>query len=130
MHATALGGRPPLHLTADLFDCRCPPGLLSSGAWLADLCRHVTLDAGLTLVGEHWRKAAPFQGAPGGVRGTLLLAESHLAVQTWPERAGVTLDVHVCNATQDNKHRAEALVSALLAAFAPGRSSIPLQASP
>ncbi|MBC5784589.1 polyamine aminopropyltransferase [Ramlibacter sp. USB13] len=111
-----------LHLTADLFDCRCPPALLTSAAWLADLCRHATREAGLTVVGEHWHKFPSYQGEPGGVTGMLLLAESHLAVHTWPERAGVTLDVYVCNFSEDNSPRAEAVMSALLAAFAPVRA--------
>lgn len=110
-----------LHLTADLFDCSCLPGLLASAASLADACRRTTLAAGLTIVGEHWHKFPPYQGGAGGVTGMLLLAESHLAVHTWPERGGVTLDVYVCNFTEDNSHRARAVVSDLVAAFAPAR---------
>src|SRR3954447_16132239 len=100
-----------LHLTADLFDCRCPPALLKSAASLGDLCRRATMEAGLTVVGEHWHKFPGFAAADGGVTGMLLLAESHLAVHTWPERAGVTLDVYVCNFTEDNSHRAHAVVT-------------------
>jgi spermidine synthase len=106
-----------LHLTADLFDCRGPAALLTSAAALAHLCRGATLRAGLTIVGEHWHKFPSHAGAHGGVTGMLLLAESHLAVHTWPERGGVTLDVYVCNFTGDNSHRAQDVVSALLAAF-------------
>lgn len=112
-----------LHLTADLLECRCPSGLLTSAARLADACRQATLDAGLTIVGEHWHKFPSFQGAPGGVTGMLLLAESHLAVHTWPELGGVTLDVYVCNFTEDNSQRAEGVVATLVGAFQPGRSA-------
>jgi len=55
------------------------------------------------------------------VTGALLLAESHLALHPWPERAGVTLDVYVCNYGADNSARAEALLARLEAAFAAGR---------
>jgi S-adenosylmethionine/arginine decarboxylase-like enzyme len=55
------------------------------------------------------------------VTGVVLLAESHLAVHTWPERGGVTLDVYVCNLGRDNSAHAEALLEALLARFAPTR---------
>ncbi|MFN4148769.1 MAG: polyamine aminopropyltransferase, partial [Rhodocyclaceae bacterium] len=51
-----------------------------------------------------------------------LLAESHLAVHTWPERRGVTLDVYVCNFCQDNSAKAERLATALIAAFQPAQS--------
>jgi S-adenosylmethionine/arginine decarboxylase-like enzyme len=55
------------------------------------------------------------------VTGVVLLAESHLALHTWPELAAVTLDVYVCNHAADNSARAEALLQALETAFAPGR---------
>jgi S-adenosylmethionine decarboxylase len=49
----------------------------------------------------------------------VLLAESHLAVHTWPELGAVTLDVYVCNLGGDNSGRAEALLRRLELAFAP-----------
>ena len=64
--------------------------------------------------------ALSFAG-PGGVTGVVLLAESHLAVHTWPELGAVTLDVYVCNLAGDNSAKARALLAALEAAFAPGR---------
>ena len=54
-----------------------------------------------------------------GVTGVVLLAESHLAVHTWPEIAAVTLDVYVCNYGSDNSARARDLFDALRAAFLP-----------
>jgi S-adenosylmethionine decarboxylase len=60
----------------------------------------------------------------GGVTGVVLLAESHLAVHTWPELAAVTLDVYVCNFGRDNSARAEALLAALQGAF--GASGVEL----
>ena len=56
--------------------------------------------------------------------GVVLLAESHLALHTWPERSGVTLDVYVCNFGADNSNKAEALLAALLAAFAPRQQQL------
>jgi S-adenosylmethionine/arginine decarboxylase-like enzyme len=86
-----------LHLIADLFQCACGHDLMSDAATLADLCRIGTRDAGLTLVGEKWHRFPAHQGQAGGVTSTLLLAESHVAVHTWPELAGVPLDAYVCN---------------------------------
>ena len=113
-----------LHLTADLFQCNCSRELLSDADRLAGLCRRHTLGVGLTLVDEKWHSFPDHQGQPGGVTGMLLLAESHLAVHTWPERAGVTLDVYVCNYSADNSGKAERLTAELLAAFAPGRHQV------
>ena len=53
-----------------------------------------------------------------GITGVVLLAESHLAVHTWPELGAVTLDVYVCNHGADNTARANALLAHLLDAFA------------
>jgi S-adenosylmethionine/arginine decarboxylase-like enzyme len=50
----------------------------------------------------------------------VVLAESHLAIHTWPERAGATLDVYVCNFTADNTAKAEAVYKALIGALKPG----------
>lgn len=108
-----------LHLTADLYLCDCDPALLTQAGPLADVCREHTLDAGLTLVAEKWHTFPDFQGEPGGVTGMLLLAESHLALHTWPERRGVTLDVYVCNFMGDNSAKAEQLMQALIDAFKP-----------
>ena len=56
-----------------------------------------------------------------GVTGTVVLAESHLAVHTWPEIASVTLDIYVCNFSGDNSHRAHALFDEVISFFVPGR---------
>lgn len=109
-----------LHLTADLNQCSCSRELLIEADKLADLCRRHTVGVGLTLVDEKWFTFPDYEGEPGGVTGMLLLAESHLAVHTWPEQSGVTLDVYVCNFTCDNSGRAEQLMVGLIAAFQPG----------
>jgi S-adenosylmethionine decarboxylase proenzyme len=56
-----------------------------------------------------------------GVTGVVLLAESHVAVHTWPELGAVTIDVYVCNFGADNSERARDLMAALESAFAPAR---------
>lgn len=104
-----------LHLTADLRGCRADLPACTQPEALRALCLQAVADSGLQAVGELFHC---FPG-PGGVTGVVLLAESHLAVHTWPELQGVTLDVYVCNLGTDNTARAEALLAALLAAFAP-----------
>lgn len=104
------------HLTAELHACAAGT-LLSEPEALRTLCRRVVADAGLTPVGEVFHQFSP----GGGVTGVVLLAESHLAVHTWPELGAATLDVYVCNLSADNSARAERVVDALEAAFAPQR---------
>ena len=105
-----------LHLTADLRGCARAPLLCDADA-LRALCRAEVHAAGLQSVGELFH---PF-GAGQGVTGVVLLAESHLALHTWPELKAVTVDVYVCNLGVDNSARARNLLDRLLLAFAAER---------
>jgi len=106
-----------LHLTGDLFDCSCSAALLTDLETLSKTCRDATNESNLTIVDQAWHRFPEWNGQAGGITGTLLLAESHLAIHTWPERNGVTLDVYVCNFTDDNTGKAEQLFEALTLAF-------------
>jgi spermidine synthase len=108
-----------LHLTGDLFDCSCSAALLTDLESLSRTCRDATNESKLTIVDQAWHRFPEWNGEPGGITGTILLAESHLAIHTWPERGGVTLDVYVCNFTDDNTGKAEQLFEALMLAFRP-----------
>ena len=110
-----------LHLIADLHDCRCAPGLLLDAPGLETFCVAACTRHGLTVVGRLFHPFRDTTGNPAGVTGTVVLAESHLAVHTWPEVAGVTLDVYVCNFSGDNSARAQALFAEVIANFAPAR---------
>ncbi len=109
-----------LHLTADLGGCDPTLAVMTDVVALRTLCSGAAGAAGLTAVGECFHVF----DAPGGVTGMLLLAESHLAVHTWPESGSVTLDVFVCNQSADNRDRAQALLHALTQAFAPAQASV------
>ncbi len=113
-----------LHLTGDLFGCGCSAPTLTDLNTLSTLCREATLDAKLTIVDEKWHVFPEWNGQPGGITGTILLAESHLAIHTWPESRGVTLDVYVCNFTEDNTGKAEQLFEALTLAFRPQKQVV------
>ena len=115
-----------LHLTADLRHCPVTGrAVMTEPEALRAACLGAVTAAGLQPVGELFHRFAPAPGAaadaPVGITGVVLLAESHLAVHTWPEIAAVTLDVYVCNLGADNSHRAHALLDALIDAFAPQR---------
>lgn len=108
-----------LHLTADLHRCQCALPLLLDAKRLADALREHTQAVGLRIVGEHWHTFPEREQPGGGVTGVLLLAESHVAVHTWPELRGVTLDVYVCNVGADNSGKARALMNGLHTLFQP-----------
>ena len=112
-----------LHILAELHDCACARELLHRPEQLQALCQDACRDAGLSIV------AAAFHGfgsreQPAGATGAIVLAESHLAVHTWPEigRTGaVTLDLYVCNFSRNNHASAEHAFTHLVNAFHPDR---------
>jgi S-adenosylmethionine decarboxylase proenzyme len=110
-----------LHLFADLHDCRCAPGFLLDAAGLETFCVAACEHHGLTVVGRLFHAFQDSAGRPAGVTGAVVLAESHLAVHTWPEVSGVTLDIYVCNFSGDNSERANALFIEVITAFSPKR---------
>ena len=110
-----------LHLTADLRDCAGASALLTDSAALRALCLAAVADAGLLAVSELFHCFDPQAERQSGITGVVLLAESHLAVHTWPEIGGVTIDAYVCNFSADNSQRARRLMATLITAFAPQR---------
>lgn len=111
-----------LHLIADLHECRCAARLLSDADALRALCMAVCAVPGLTPVGQIFHQFGS-TGQPAGATGAVVLAESHLAIHTWPELRAVTLDLYVCNFSQDNSTAARLACEQLIAAFAPGKVS-------
>ena len=109
-----------LHLIAELHDCRCAPGLLCSVDALRETCLAVCAVPGLTPVAQAFHQFMDGD-RPAGATGAVILAESHLAAHTWPELAAVTLDLYVCNFSQDNSDAARAAFDRLVAAFRPAR---------
>ena len=79
--------------------------------------------AGLQVVGTVFHQFPAHTAAQaGGVTGVVLLAESHLALHTWPELGAVTLDVYVCNRSGDHSEQARQVMAAMRALFKPGRT--------
>ncbi len=93
---------------------------MTDGAALEKMCVDGVQSAGLLDVG---RLFYTFENG-GGVTGTVVLAESHLCVHTWPEHNYATLDVFVCNHTADNTKKAHTLANALIDRFAPHRKTV------
>lgn len=105
-----------LHILAEFHACEGDRRLLREADRLAELCHRACREVGLSVV------AAAFHQFPAaGATGALVLAESHLAIHTWPELDAVTLDLYVCNHSQDNRAAAAAAYEILRAAFQPRR---------
>lgn len=107
-----------LHILAELHDCSCAPALLLRADALRHLCLEACTAAGLTVVAQVFHEFGTPQQAAGAT-GAVVLAESHLAVHSWPELRAVTVDLYVCNFSRDNRGAAHAAFRALVDAFAP-----------
>ena len=108
-----------LHLTADLYQCRCEAAWLTDATRLGEWCVKAVRAAGLQPVNQLFHAFPATPAGPGGVTATVLLAESHICLHTWPEQRSVTADVYVCNFGADHSARARALMDALVARFEP-----------
>jgi S-adenosylmethionine decarboxylase len=106
-----------LHLTADLTHCQCDTAWLTDADRLGTACVQAVQAAGLHAVAQLFHQFPPNAQGVAGITATVLLAESHLCVHTWPELRGVTLDVYVCNFGGDHTAKAHALMDALLHIF-------------
>lgn len=108
-----------LHLIADIYRCRPSGELLTRRDTLEHLCVSECRNAGLSPLGAYFYQFEDDAGEPAGVTGTVVLAESHLAIHTWPETGDVTLDVYVCNFSRDNSERARRVFQRVIDALAP-----------
>ncbi len=94
------------HLLLELKDCN--KEVLND----LDLLRKVLLsaaeEAGATVVGESFHKFAP-----QGVSGTVIIAESHIFLHTWPEYGYAAVDIFTCGDTVKADVAAELLMEKL-----------------
>ncbi|NPA31090.1 MAG: S-adenosylmethionine decarboxylase [Chloroflexi bacterium] len=77
------------HIIADLYGVA--PELISRRETVEAILDEVVREARLTEEGRAYKQFEPY-----GVTGVVLLAESHLAIHTWPEHGLVNLDVFTC----------------------------------
>jgi S-adenosylmethionine decarboxylase len=108
-----------LHLTADLYRCRCDPAWLTDAERLGAWCLAAVESVGLEAVQHLFHTFRATDQGPGGVTATVLLAESHICLHTWPEKKAVTADVYVCNFSGDHSAKARGLMVALVQRFQP-----------
>ena len=106
-----------IHLLGEWYGCPADLPEMNRADALRRRCIEAVERSGLTIVGERFH-----QFEPQGVTGAVILAESHLAIHTWPEMGAVTIDVYVCNFTTDNTGKARTLFVELERALKPARS--------
>jgi S-adenosylmethionine decarboxylase len=86
-----------IHTLVDIYEC--DPARLNDPAAIREIMLEAARRAGATVVGDIFHHFNP-----QGVTGVVLLAESHLAIHTWPELGRAALDLFTCgrNMTTDS----------------------------
>ena len=77
------------HIMVELYGC--DTGRINDLEGIRDKLTEAARRTGATIVGEVFHKFAP-----QGVSGTVVIAESHLAIHTWPELGYCALDLYTC----------------------------------
>ncbi|TFY97928.1 S-adenosylmethionine decarboxylase [Ramlibacter rhizophilus] len=105
-----------LHLTADLYRCRCAAGWLSTAEPLRSALRQVAEAGGFETHGELFCTESD-----GPVSGVLLMRGARLDLRTAPAARGALLDLQIALDGEDEHSAAQAraLMEALVARFAP-----------
>ena len=86
----------------------CNPNVLASADILRPLALEAVRAAGGTIVTDI------FHGfSPHGVSGVIVIAESHVAIHTWPEHRYAAVDVFSCSPKLDQAAMAKKIAAAL-----------------
>jgi S-adenosylmethionine decarboxylase len=103
-----------IHILSSLYACEKVNSLEKEA--LSAKITQLLHDNQLTKLGEFFHE---FEG--GGITALIALAESHLALHTWPELSYLTLEIYVCNYSRDNTEAAELVHAGLISFLEPGR---------
>ncbi len=82
------------HALLDLYGCN--PDILNDTTYLQSLFKQTAIDLDCTVVQEVFHHFAPH-----GVSGVVVIAESHLAIHTWPEHGYAAVDLFTCSETTE-----------------------------
>jgi S-adenosylmethionine decarboxylase len=90
--------RQPLgrQILADMYDC--DPAVLDDEEAIRSTLLEAARRGGATVVGSSFRHFEPH-----GISGVVMIAESHLAIHTWPEHGYAALDLFTCGETVDSE---------------------------
>ena len=77
------------HILAEYFECECT--YLDSEQAIRELMLEAASASGATIVGNIFHHFSP-----QGVTGVVVIAESHLAIHTWPEYRYASVDLFTC----------------------------------
>jgi len=84
------------HVLAEFFEC--DPNILNNVSLIEKLMMEAALECGATVVQKCFHMFNPY-----GVSGVVIIAESHLAIHTWPELGYAAVDLFTCGDKCDPK---------------------------
>ncbi len=84
------------HILAEFFEC--DPNIVNNGQKGEALRIDAALECGATIVQKCFHMFSPH-----GVSGVVIIAESHLAIHTWPELGYAAVDLFTCGEKCDPK---------------------------
>jgi S-adenosylmethionine decarboxylase proenzyme len=84
------------HILAEFFDCN--PNILNNLQLIEQKMTEAAVECGATVVQKCFHMFSPH-----GVSGVVIIAESHLAIHTWPELGYAAVDLFTCGETCDPK---------------------------
>lgn len=90
MKKTVLGR----HLLVEFYNCT--PDILDDVNGIETVMNEAALACGATIVQSSFHRFEPF-----GVSGVVVIAESHLAIHTWPEYRYASVDLFTCGDNVD-----------------------------
>jgi S-adenosylmethionine decarboxylase proenzyme len=108
-----------LHIIADIYEYDIE---LINSQNISKLKTKITLlihKNGLHEMGNYYKKFGK-----GAYSGIISLTESHLAFHTWPEIKYISLDIFVCNYSNDNSKKAINLYNDLIEFFNPKKIKV------
>ncbi len=82
------------HLLVEFYDCN--PDIINNKELVEQYMKEAAIKAGSTIVQSVFHM---FQ--PHGVSGVVVIAESHLAIHTWPEYKYASVDLYTCGTCVD-----------------------------
>lgn len=94
------------HLLAEFYDCNS--NILNNVQRVEDAMTEAAIACGATVVQKNFHHFSPY-----GVSGVVIIAESHLAIHTWPEYGYAAVDLFTCGASCDPKVAYDYLQEAL-----------------
>lgn len=77
------------HMVIDLYDC--DRAILDDAIYLEKAMLEAANIAGVTIINHQFHKFAP-----QGVSGSIVIAESHFNIHTWPEHNYAAIDLFTC----------------------------------